>query len=140
MRTAMKWSLLSLMMVVLVGCQSQQARTDVVVLRPLAGTYYRGDGLGYNVSLDLRPDGSYDAKWRGCLGVYGTARGQWSHDGEQIVLSPKEETDMMTGHLRRLDVARHEGSVILLPSDDREFYDMHGASRYSCFQRTETLK
>jgi hypothetical protein len=137
----MKSSHLALMMVALLtGCQSQQTRTDLAALRPFAGSYYRGDGSGYNINLDLWPDGSYDARWRGCLGVYGTARGQWLVDGEHIVLSPKKETDMMTGHLKRLDSARHEGRLILLPSDDREFYDKHGASRYSCFQRTETFK
>jgi hypothetical protein len=129
-----------MMVALLTGCQSQQAHTDLAALRPFAGSYYRGDGTGYNINLDLRPDGSYDARWRGCLGVYGTARGQWSVDGERIVLSPKKETEMMTGHLKRLDLARHDGRLILLPSDDREFYDKHGASRYSCFQRTEAIK
>ena len=118
----------------------QHSRADLTTLRPLAGSYYRGDGKGYNINLDLRPDGSYGAKWRGRFGVYGTARGSWSLDGEQIVLSPTKETDMMRGHLKRLDLARHEGSLILLPSDDREFYDMHGVSRSLCFKRTEALK
>ena len=137
----MKSSLLYLMMfALLTGCQRQQTRTDLAVLRPLAGSYYRGDGTGYNINLDLKGDGSYDANWRGCLGVYGTARGKWTVDGEHIVLSPTKETDMMKGHLKTLDMAKHEGRLILLPTDDREFYDKHGASRYSCFQRTEALK
>lgn len=137
----MKSCLLLLTMVALLtGCQSQRARTDLAALRPFAGSYYRGNGTGYNITLDLRSNGSYDSKWRGCLGGYGTARGKWSVDGEHIILSPTKETDMMTGHLRRLDLARYEGRLILLPSDDREFYDKHGASRYSCFQRMEALK
>ena len=132
---------LMMMVVLLTGCQShQQSRSDPAALRPLAGTYYRGDGTGYNIHLDLRANGSYDAKWRGCLGVYGTARGRWAVDGEHIVLSPTKETDMMTGHLKQFDLATYEGRIILLPSDDRDFYDKHGVSRYSCFQRTEPLQ
>src|SRR5687767_6567197 len=66
---AMKSSLLTLMMIALVtGCQSQQARIDAGARRPFAGTYYRGNGTGYNINFDLRPDGSYDAKWLGCGG------------------------------------------------------------------------
>ena len=137
----MKTSLLLLVIVALLaGCQSRQTRANLALLQPLAGSYYRGDGTGYNINLDLRGDGSYDAKWRGCLGVYGTARGKWTDDGEHISLSPTTETDMMKGHLRRLDMAKHEGRLILRPSDDGEFYEKHGASRYSCFQRTDALK
>lgn len=123
------------------GCQNQQrSRTDLATLQPLAGSYYRGDGTGYNIYLDLRPDGAYDAKWKGCLGVYGTARGHWTVEGELVLLSPTKETNKMKGHLKRLDLVKQEGHLILLPSDDRDFYDKHGASRYSCFQRTESLK
>jgi hypothetical protein len=138
----MKSNILLLMIAALLsGCQSQhQSHTDLAILRPVAGNYYRGNGTGYNINLDLRPDGSYDANWRGCLGVYGTARGHWTVDGEHVLLTPTKETDMMRGHLKRLDFATHEGRLILLPSNDREFYDKHGASRFSCFQRTEVLK
>ena len=120
--------------------ESNQPRAAVAALHALAGAYYRGDGLGYNIDLDLRADGSYDAEWRGCLGVYGTASGSWSSDGVQVVLSPSNETDMMQGHLRQLDIEQHEGRSILLHSKDRGFYDRHGASPYSCFQRTEAVK
>jgi hypothetical protein len=36
----------------------------------IAGTYYRGDGLGVNWDLNLTPDGRYSFVWAGCLGVY----------------------------------------------------------------------
>jgi hypothetical protein len=134
----MKWSLLPLMMVMLsAGCQRNQPSA---ALKPLAGSYYRGNGLGYNIRLNLRANGAYDATWRGCLGLYGTARGMWTVDGEQIVFSPTKETGNMKGHLKRLDVLQHEGRSIFVPSDDRQFYDAHGVSSYSCFQRTEAPK
>ena len=128
----MKLKLLSplvVAMLISVGCASPQTRTQLTTLRPFAGNYFRGDGTCYNISLDLRPDGSYGAQWSGCLGIYGTARGKWSIDGDQILLSPRKETDMMKGHLTRLDISKYQGGVILIPTDDREFYDEHGPSR-----------
>lgn len=34
------------------------------------GSFYRGDGLGENVSLDLSPSGEVAALWTGCMGTY----------------------------------------------------------------------
>ena len=143
----LRFHLLS-MLVVHVGCQGSEQPSDVgeepriAAASPdaLSGSYYRGDGLGYNIDLDLHADGSYDAEWRGCLGIYGTASGCWSSDGEHIVLNPRIETDKMQGYLRQLDVVRRADHPILLSSNDREVYDKHGVSRYSCFQRTEAVK
>ena len=120
------------------GCQSsRQNPSDGAALEPFVGSYYRGDGLGYNILLDLSHDGSYGAEWHGCLGLYGTARGSWSVSGEQILLSPSKEKDMLEGHLRQLDVVKHGDQWILVQSDDREFYDAHGLSAYSCFQNRD---
>ena len=123
------------------GCESSRiSSSERAALRPFAGSYYRGDGLGYNISLDLKPDGSYDAQWHGCLGLYGTARGSWAVSSDHILLSPSKERDMMKGHLRQLDIVQHGDQWILVQSDDRDFYDTHGASRYSCFQKREALQ
>ncbi len=84
-----------------------------------SGNFYRGDGTGYNVNLNLKPDGTYTGQWRGCLGVYGTAFGKWSIKGQQIVLKPAKETDMMKGHLRSLDIIREQKKIFLLPTADR---------------------
>jgi hypothetical protein len=85
-----------------------------------SGNYYRGDGTGYNVYLKLKTDGSYIGTWRGCMGVYGTAKGKWSIQGQQIVLKPAVETDMMKGHLCSLDISREQKKVLLLPTADRK--------------------
>src|SRR6185295_5758511 len=70
----------------------------------MAGSYYRGDHTGYNIYLDLLAGGEYTAKWRGCLGVYGTARGRWTMVKNRMVFSPSSETGMMKRHLRQLHV------------------------------------
>ena len=35
-----------------------------------AGSYYKGDGLGENVSLILSPKNGYLFEWHGCMGLY----------------------------------------------------------------------
>jgi hypothetical protein len=109
--------------------------------KTLAGRYYRGDGTGYNIYLALNPDGTYEAEWRGCLGTYGEAAGDWKLEGTQIVFTPSKETDMMRSHLRGLDVLKFQGHWIFLSTEknDREFYDKWGVSTHSCFQNTNSI-
>lgn len=110
--------------------------------RSISGSYYRGDGTGYNIHLTLKSEGSYTAEWHGCLGKYGDARGTWRLNGSRIMFSPSSETDMMQGHLRTLDVMRFEGDWVFLPTskEDREFYEKWGVSSYSCFQKKDRQK
>ena len=105
--------------------------------KAVAGSYYRGDGIGYNIYLTLKENGEYTAEWHGCLGKYGEASGQWTLTDKRIVFRPAKEEDMMKGHLKSLDVLRYKGQWIFVPSDDHEFYDKYGVSRYSCFQKQE---
>ena len=110
--------------------------------KAVSGTYYRGDGLGYNVSLTLKENGKYTAEWHGCLGKYGEASGTWSLADKRITFAPAKEEDAMKGHLRSLDVLKFKGDWIFVPTEkrDREFYDKWGVSRSSCFQRKEKIK
>jgi hypothetical protein len=138
-------------MLITVGCRTQdsaplQAKKGSAETpantKAVSGSYYRGDGTGYNIYLTLKPNGGYSAEWHGCLGKYGDASGTWRLDGSRITLSPSSEADMMKGHLRTLDVMRFENDWIFLPTDkeDREFYDKCGVSRFSCFQKKGKLK
>lgn len=103
----------------------------------IVGSYYRGDGTGYNIYLTLNKDGTYAAKWCGCLGKYGDAAGKWILKDRQIIFKPTEEKDMMVGHLKSLDIFKFKGEWIFVPSAERESYDKWGVSRYSCFQKRE---
>lgn len=104
------------------------------------GEYYRGDGMGYNVTLVLSENGRYSAVWHGCLGKYGEANGRWEVKEKQITLDPMHEEGSLEGHLSVLDVLRYEEGWIFVRADDRDFYDKHGISRYSVFQRSERLR
>jgi hypothetical protein len=110
--------------------------------KAVSGAYYRGDGLGYNVSLTLRKNGKYTAEWRGCLGKYGEASGTWRLNDKRITLSPSKEDGLMKGHLKSLDVLKFNGDWILVSTEqrDREFYDKWGVSRFSCFQKRMRIK
>lgn len=55
-------------------------------LAEIAGSYYRGDGLGFNQTLDLAESGTFTYEWRGCLGVYDQAQGRVTRNGDEIVL------------------------------------------------------
>src|SRR5262245_11620064 len=103
--------------------------------KAVAGSYYRGNGTAYNIYLTLNADGRYTAEWHGCLGKYGEASGQWTLKNKQITFKPSKEQDMMKGHLKSLDVLKFKGEWIFVPTDDRNFYDKWGVSRYSCFQK-----
>jgi len=105
--------------------------------KAVVGSYYRGDGTGYNICLTLKENGKYTAERHGCLGKYGEASGHWTLSDKRIAFKPAKEKDMMKGHLKSLDVLKFKGQWILVPSDDREFYDKYGVSRYSCFQKIE---
>jgi hypothetical protein len=78
----------------------------------------RGDGLGYNVSLNLGTNGKYIARWRGCLGEYGWSEGTWREIEGRIELDASREEGMMQGHLRRLQRIELGGEVRLVTPED----------------------
>ena len=103
--------------------------------RDLAGSYYRGDHTGYNIYLDLLPDGTYRAEWQGCLGSYGAARGAWKSAGGKIIFYPSEEKGKMKGHLRELNIVRNYWRTAFVPDPNNEYYRKYGPNEYSAFYR-----
>jgi hypothetical protein len=87
----------SLRMSVLVfkyGSALTEKIADVSVAR-LAGEYYCGDGLGVNLRISLKANGSFDRSFSGCLGVYGTAAGTWSASATGIRLDAQKSVGEM---------------------------------------------
>ena len=121
----------------LVGCTPHRSSPLPRSAVGLAGNYYRGDGTGYNIYLDLLSCGRYDAQWHGCLGVYGTARGTWTMVNDRVVLSPVKETDMMKGHLRELHVVKLESQTVLVPDLHDDYYQKYGPDAYAAFYRQD---
>jgi hypothetical protein len=116
-------------------------RRDPYVLRPpkdiseLPGAYYRGDGLGYNIALDLNQDQSYLAIWGGCLGEYGRSTGTWSLEEGRVLLSPTEESDSMNRQFEELHVGYQNEVLFLFPNSDNDSFKKYGPSRSSVFSR-----
>ena len=105
----------------------------------ICGQYYTGDGLGYNLSLDLQTNNTFSCTWTGCLGVYGTSTGVWVVATNRVVLKTEQSTGMLKDKpLSNLDVLIEKGDFILVNADDNDFFLKHGPSRYSCFHRQQT--
>jgi hypothetical protein len=105
----------------------------------LAGSYFRGRGLGYNLHLTLEANSKYKAKWHSCLYKSGEASGDWSLSDKRITLTPPMEGEMLQSRVESLEVLAFKGQWILLPTDqrDRQFYEKDGVTRFSCFQRPD---
>jgi hypothetical protein len=54
-----------------------------------AGSYYQGDGLGVNVTLDLAPAAGFVFEWHGCMGLYDRNFGAVNLDGDHVHLIPE---------------------------------------------------
>jgi hypothetical protein len=139
----------------LVGCASQRVETstaepklplpptalpaDGVADRGLVAEYYGGDGLGYNLLLSLREDGTFSCKWTGCLGDYGNASGVWSRSGDRVSFVSRQATGMLENYLRGAMVVDGGESPALVLDQEKDFYHKHGLSRYAALQRTSVL-
>lgn len=88
-----------------------------IVLGNLAGRYYYGDGLGVNRTLTIHPDGTFEYAWHGCLGLYASAQGRISVDGEGLVLEPSRQ-EGEGGPSTRLRVVRWGERIYLLNEDE----------------------
>ena len=55
----------------------------------LAGKYYSGDGLGFNMTLVIKPEGGFSYESRGCTGKYAEANGAATIANGVITLKPE---------------------------------------------------
>lgn len=117
----------------------QQAKPDTVETA-LAGSYYQGDGLGYNLHLTLEQDGRFDCLWTGCLGNYGETSGKWTRDGDRILITATESNGMFTDRpLGNMTITKHEGKSQLLCDKDAEILkDEPEMVPFFSFARVET--
>lgn len=74
--------------------------------KSIVGSYYSGDGLGRNITLVLQQDGQFWAIWRGCLGKYGEASGNWRVEESRIHFEPSVAEGLLGGYLIPMEVVR----------------------------------
>ena len=106
-----------------------------------AGTYYQGDGLGYQIHLTLAADGSFTGTWDGCMGRYGDSDGNWSVSGKTLALSPHREKNMMKNYARTFDIVKTDKGYVFVGEKDRRHFKEYGDSTTCwCFHRVDQLK
>jgi hypothetical protein len=103
----------------------------------VAGTYLCHDGAAYYVTLTLNTNGTYWANGRSCLKNKGDASGAgtWKLTGRRIVLTPSKEDGWMNKEPKVFDVLKFKGDWILVRADWPDYYNEHGVTDVSCFQR-----
>lgn len=90
-----------------------------------------GDGEGFNLKIEFFSS-RYRTTWRGCLGEYGRAEGEFVKTENHIRFSPKIETGMMKDRFRDMRVVRKEGQEYLIDVDDKnamEYLEIAGLKR-----------
>lgn len=102
--------------VLIASCASVSKKDDHLVLEP--GRYYKGDGLGVNIYIQLNADGTYESKWNGCLGNYGNASGRWLARENELIFLPEKEDGMLKGELRVMEVIIYKDKVGFIPQSD----------------------
>jgi hypothetical protein len=109
--------------------------------KDLAGEYSVRDGLGYNLTLALREGGAFDCTWAGCLGVYGTASGDWSVDSRGVnLVAKKSDGTLKDRPLSPLRVASFHGHYLLVKESQLHLLEHGAPSRFFCFHKEATGK
>ena len=103
----------------------------------VTGTYICHDGNAYRVVLTLNSNGTYWAKGSSCLKNKGDASGTgtWKLPERRIVLMPSKEDGWMKEEPKVFDVLKFKGDWIFVRADWPDYYNTHGVTDVSCFQR-----
>jgi hypothetical protein len=123
------------------GVQAVREEQREIDPSALAGNYYVGDGLGYNLHLVLGKDRKFECTWTGCLGVYGQASGAWSLDEKGLSFSQDKGTGtLQSPAFDRLRIVVFRGRYLLLKDCDRRRFEEYGPNASWCFHREEDRK
>jgi hypothetical protein len=130
----------------IVGCQlPASTRAEIEKGTPetpssvavVAGTFLCHDGNAYRVVLTLNSNGTYWARGSSCLKNKGDASGSgtWKLTERRIVLAPSKEEGWMNKEPKVFDVLKFKGDWIFVRADWPDYYNEHGVTDVSCFQR-----
>ncbi len=105
----------------------------------VAGSYRCRDGNAYQVTLTLNTNGTYAAKGSSCLKSRGDASGAgtWRLTDRRIILAPSQEAGWMKGEPKAFNVLKFKGDWIFVRADWPDYYNKHGVTDVSCFQKQE---
>ena len=136
-------------LLIIVGAvrSNQESKTPVPktppeVLKSFSGDYSIGDGMGYNLSLDLHRDGTFHCEWHGCLGKYGDADGRWGVKNNTLIFQPDNESGIFQGrdHLKKADIVDYKGHHVFVLDHYRDWYKQHGPSHFCCLHTQAAME
>ncbi|MFO0941408.1 MAG: hypothetical protein U0930_11635 [Pirellulales bacterium] len=106
----------------------QNALPDTALIdQSFVGSYYCGDGLGFNQVLDLNTDGTFNCSWHGCLGDYGSTTGIWGRKEQHVYLATRTASGMFeTSPLSDLGIVTKNEQRYLLPKEFEDTIKKHG--------------
>jgi hypothetical protein len=104
-----------------------------------AGKYICYDGNFYRVVLTLNSNDTYWANDSSCLKNKGAASGAgtWKLTERRIILAPSKEDGWMNKEPKVFDVLKFKRDLIFVRADWPDYYNEHGVTDVSCFQRQE---
>jgi hypothetical protein len=104
----------------------------------LVGEYYQGDGLGHNLHLTLKEDGTFDCQSTGCVGNYGSTSGTWSRSGKRITMNAIESSgEFEDSPLGNMTIVTHGGRKRLIRDADAEMLKAPEMLPFLSFDRME---
>ena len=103
----------------------------------VAGIYCCHDSNAYRVVLTLNSNGTYWARGSSCLKNKGDASGvgTWKLTERRIVLTSSQDAGWMKQEPKAFDVLKFKGDWIFVRADWPDYYNEHGVTDVSCFQR-----
>jgi len=115
MKTLIRYLILWTLSCLVVVAVAEQPRTlsHSAVSDHLAACYYTGDGLGYNIVLEIEERGTFRCRSFVCLGLYGEAKGSWILREDVIVFRIRWAKADLEGYLSSAEVGEKFGQPLL---------------------------
>ncbi|HJZ92758.1 MAG TPA: hypothetical protein VKE40_17930 [Gemmataceae bacterium] len=115
---------------------SRSEAREALTPEVLAGQYYEGDGLGHNLNLELRTDGSFESSLHGCLGMLGTTAGRWAlgPDGVTVTIT-RADGKFQSEPLGGMRVVTLRGHYLLVQESFLDLFEKLGPERRTCLHQ-----
>ena len=131
---------LTILMLLLILCGTVETRAQATTKSPefAPGKYCcKTPETGYVGCIVFQSDRTYEATGK-FHDKEGTARGTWKRAGQQIVLTPQNETGSLVGYLTRFSIDDNNGkSLTWLPKTRQDFSHGGGAVVYPRYEKSD---
>jgi hypothetical protein len=104
----------------------REARARIETIRTSSGgeswegCFYRGDGLGVNITLALSREHGAALIWTNCTGTHAAALGRVRESGDRLLFDAVESFGPSTALPHDLRIVRWGGRTYLVPESERD--------------------